>query len=184
MYKTVEMAKHFAKNHILSGDICIDATCGNGSDTLFLSESAGESGIVFSFEIQEEVLEKTKKSLEDKAVFANIQYIGKSHIYMDEFAKPESISCIMFNLGWLPGGNHNIKTMTESTISALEKSLALIKPGGIISICLYCGEEMGYGEKNTVLDFAKNLGSPYDVIYVDYLNKHDPPANLFIVKKA
>ena len=184
MYKTVEMAKLFVKNHISPGDICIDATCGNGADTLFLSQSVGSCGKVLSFEIQGDILSKTSEYLAGETDCTNIRFINMSHVHMDEFAEAESISCIMFNLGWLPGGNHSIRTKTQTTLSALEKSLDLIKPGGIISICLYCGKEMGYDEKNAVLDFAENLGKAYDVIYIDYLNKLDPPTNLFIVKKA
>ena len=184
MYKTVETAKFFAKKHISQGDICIDATCGNGEDTLFLFEAVGGSGRVLSFEIQSDIIRKTKFRLSDTPNSANISYINKSHIHMDEYASQESVSCIMFNLGWLPGGDHDIRTGSETTILALEKSLSLIKPGDIISLCLYCGKEMGYEEKNVVLAIAQNLGNAYDVFYIDYLNKHDPPVNLFIVKKA
>jgi tRNA/tmRNA/rRNA uracil-C5-methylase (TrmA/RlmC/RlmD family) len=58
--RLVDHAKEFIADSILKGSICIDLTCGNGLDTLFLSETTGEQGKVYSFDIQKEAIEKTK----------------------------------------------------------------------------------------------------------------------------
>ncbi len=49
---------------VLPGDIVIDATAGNGNDTLFLAGLVGETGRVYSFDIQARAIEKTRKKLE------------------------------------------------------------------------------------------------------------------------
>ncbi|MDL2249015.1 methyltransferase domain-containing protein [Tyzzerella sp. OttesenSCG-928-J15] len=183
MYKTIDVAHSFVKPHISQGDICIDATCGAGFDTAFLSTAAGAYGKVLSFDIQHEAIETAKLNIADHPFYSNITFINSGHQHIDEYAEKATVSCIMFNLGWLPGGNHEIRTKTQTTISAITKSLTLIKPTGIISLCLYCGKEMGHDEKKAVLEFAKKLPSEFDVIYIDYLNKNNPPTNLFIVRK-
>ena len=41
-YQITEWCHHFMENHVKEGDLCIDATAGNGNDTLFLCELVGE----------------------------------------------------------------------------------------------------------------------------------------------
>lgn len=53
----------------------IDLTCGNGYDTLFLSNLAGISGCVKAFDIQEEAIERTKKLLKEKSNYNNYEVI-------------------------------------------------------------------------------------------------------------
>ena len=60
--KTTELSMYVTLDYIREGDLVIDATCGNGNDTLLLSAAVGESGDVLAVDIQEEAVEKTKKT--------------------------------------------------------------------------------------------------------------------------
>ena len=103
---------------------------------------------------------------------------------MDRYVKPQSVKAVTFNLGYLPGGDHSIATRAESTVRAAEKSLQLLVCGGVLSILIYSGKDSGYGEKDAVLKWAKELDTHrYLVIRTDYLNRPgDPPIPLFILK--
>ena len=41
------------------GDLCLDATAGNGLDTLFLAQRAGEIGTVHAMDVQKDALRRS-----------------------------------------------------------------------------------------------------------------------------
>ncbi|HMQ10456.1 MAG TPA: class I SAM-dependent methyltransferase [Oligoflexia bacterium] len=132
----------------------IDATCGNGHDTKFLLENTQAQGRVFAFDVQEQALLETQKKC--TPILGNKQLIcfHTSHAQMSS-SIPKSIhqhiDLIMFNLGYLPGGqNKHLCTQKESTLSALEQCLFLLKPGGLISILAYPGHSQGKVEKESI----------------------------------
>ena len=170
------------KGHIREGDCCIDATMGKGSDTLFLCRMAGNRGNVTAFDIQPEALELTKEKLEKNGCSARL--ILQSHACMKDYFEPETVQCIMFNLGYLPGGDHSIATKPEVTTAAVRAGLELLKPGGIMSICIYSGGDSGFEERDRVLEFLKQLDDrKYFIVRQDFINKkHDPPMPVFIIK--
>ena len=51
--KVTDLNKVLLEDVISEGDIVIDATMGNGYDTKYLAEKVGESGVVYSFDVQE-----------------------------------------------------------------------------------------------------------------------------------
>ena len=60
MLKTTELT-HLLISHIIKeGSRVVDATAGNGHDTFFLSNLVGETGKVFSYDIQEVAINNTK----------------------------------------------------------------------------------------------------------------------------
>lgn len=62
-----------------------------------------------------------------------------SHEHMDRYLAPESVDGICFNFGYLPGGDHRIATQAETSVAAVEQGLRLLKPGGVMSLCIYSG---------------------------------------------
>lgn len=179
---TLALAHNFMKNHIKEGDICVDATAGNGNDTLFLANLAGEN--VFAFDVQEIAVQNTKKLLEKEGKKATV--LLESHENIDKYLSEESVSCVCFNLGYLPKGDHNITTKPESTITALKKAMKLLKPLGIISLCIYYGGDSGFEEKNAVLEFLKEIDfKNFTVMLTDFYNrKNNPPIFVQIIKDA
>lgn len=183
-YGIVEYAHHFMKSHIEAGDICIDATAGNGYDTQFLCEMVGEKGCVLAFDIQEMAIENTKKRLEEQGILNSAKLYLESHENMGKYAKEESVSCVVFNLGYLPGGDHKCSTHSESTIYAMEIALRLLKKNGLLSVTIYSGGDSGFEEKNAVLQWMKALDSKkYLVIVSEYYNRpNNPPIPVQIIR--
>ena len=92
--------------YIKEGDCCIDATMGKGGDTYYLCSKTGESGKVYAFDVQADALRQTREKLDKHKM--NAELILDGHEHMKEYVKEMTVSCIMFNLGYLPGGDHHL----------------------------------------------------------------------------
>ncbi len=126
-YQITQWCNHFMKEQIKPGDLCIDATAGNGHDTLLLCRLVGDTGRVLAFDIQPEALERTRSRLTEHGVSGRAELILDSHSNLSRYAAEGSVSCIVFNLGYLPSGNHAIATRAETTIAALDEGLRILK---------------------------------------------------------
>ncbi len=158
---------------------------GNGHDTLFLCLLAGDKGHVYAFDIQQTALTHTRKLLtENNIEEARFSLILDSHINMENYLAPQSADAILFNCGYLPGGDHSLATKPETTIKAIEAGLKLLKPDGVMSLCLYSGGDTGFEEKSAVLQYLHSLDSKnYTVIVQEYYNrKNHPPTPVFIFR--
>lgn len=183
-YQITEWCRHFIRDHVESGDICIDATAGNGYDTLALCEAVGEEGRVIAFDIQEEAVRSTKERLEQHHLLHRAELVLDSHVNMKQYAEKESVSCITFNFGYLPGGDHNLSTKKDTSIQAIQEGLELLKKGGMMSLCIYSGGDTGFEERDAILEFLKALDNKkYLVIVSRYYNRpNDPPVPAMIIK--
>ena len=183
-YQITEWCHHFIKEHVRRGDCCIDATCGNGNDTKLLCELVGSDGQVFAFDIQEEAVSATRRRLDEAGLSGRVQVIQDSHVHMGEYAQDGSVSCIVFNFGYLPGGDHNIATEKESSVAAIREGLRLLRKGGMMSLCVYSGGDTGFEERDAILGELKSLdGKEYLVIVSDYYNrKNNPPLPVLVIK--
>lgn len=183
-YQITDWCHHFIREHVKEGDTCIDATAGNGNDTLVLSELVGETGKVFAFDVQEQAVETTKKRMEEAGFSERTQIVLDSHVNMGKYAEKESVSCIVFNFGYLPGGDHNLATCKDTSIAAINEGLPLLKKGGIMSLCIYSGGDTGFEERDAILERIKGLdGKRYLVIVSTYYNRpNNPPIPVLIIK--
>lgn len=172
------------KKHIQAGDLCIDATAGRGFDTALLCSLTGREGKVLAFDIQPEAIESTRALLEQQGLSAELHL--DSHANLRQYAKDGTVSAIAFNFGWLPKGNHEIFTHAESSIAALDASLALLKIGGLLSLCIYYGGANGYSERDALLEYVSALDSRYyTVMQCGFPNRTgDPPFAVLITKDA
>ncbi len=180
-----EVNSFFLTQYVPQGEVVVDATMGNGQDTLMIAKLVGEKGKVYAFDIQQEALNRTKMLLEkEKMSMDGIVLINDSHENIQDYIH-EPICAAVFNLGYLPKGNHAITTETKSTLLALEGCLNLLKVNGLISILIYEGHDKACVEKEAVLDFAQHLDSKkYHTLYLDMVNqKNQPPSLLLITKK-
>lgn len=157
-------AHKLVEGRLHSGGIAVDATAGTGADTLFLAKTAGPRGQVFAFDIQEEALKLTRERLskDPSDRLAEVSLYQESHANMKSCIPNEyhgKVSVIMFNLGYLPSeqADKHIITLTDTTISALEASLDILAPGGIVTIVLYPGHEGGGQEAAAVESWASAL---------------------------
>lgn len=184
IWKITDWCRHFLSLHVKPGDLCIDATMGNGHDTLYLSQLTGPTGHVFSFDIQEIALTSTKKRLDSHHADDNVTLLLESHIHMANYAEDETVSCIVFNFGYLPSGDHSITTKKETSIQAIETGLKLLKKNGLMSLCIYSGGDSGFDERDALLEYLKQLDSKkYLVILSSYYNRpNNPPLPVLIQK--
>lgn len=181
--KITDINKLYIENAISEGDVVVDATMGNGYDTKYLAEKVGDVGFVYSFDIQEAAIKSTRKKLEKSNLINRVNLILDGHENMDKYVK-EEVSCVLFNLGYLPRADHNVITKPNTTIKAIEHSLKLLKPHGIISIAIYTGHEGGMEEKNSVYDFVKNLDqNEFNVLESGFINQINNPPQLILIEK-
>lgn len=164
------------------GDVCIDATAGRGYDTAFLCELVGKDGKVVAMDIQQEAVDSTKSLLQNKGLEA--QVVLDSHANMAHYAQKDSVRCIVFNLGYLPKGNHGIYTHFESTKQAILQGLDLLQKGGLMCVSIYYGGDSGYEEKDALLPWLQTLDDEKYQVLVTYFHnwKKDPPIPVFIIK--
>lgn len=157
------------------GDTCVDATAGRGRDTLFLCGLVGETGKIYAFDIQEEALRSTRERLEGAGVLGRAELIHDSHEHMEQYVK-EPVDAVVFNFGYLPGGNHNLYTKKESSIAAIEAALRLVKPGGLVSLCIYYGGDSGFEEKDALMVYLKTIDfKQFTVLLHDFYNRPNCP---------
>lgn len=168
------------------GGLYIDATMGNGNDTLMLCEMAGDTGEVYAFDIQPQALKATKNLLEKNHVAAKCQLILDGHENMDNYLQQETADVVCFNFGYLPGGDHSIATQADTSLVAIQKGLQLLKPGGMMSLCVYSGGDTGFEEKDCILNYLKTLpAKEYTVIVNQYFNReNNPPMPIFVFKST
>lgn len=183
-YQITEWCHHFIREHVQEGDLCIDATAGNGNDTQVLCELVGNAGKVIAFDIQQEAVNQTRKRLEKAGVAQRAEVRLESHVNMGRYAEKDSVSCIVFNFGYLPGGDHALATKKETSISAIYEGLELLKKGGMMSLCIYSGGDSGFEERDAILEVIKKLDSKqYLVIVSAYYNRpNNPPIPVLIIK--
>ncbi len=145
-----------AQTFVTPGNRAVDATCGNGNDTLLLAELVGQTGRVWAFDIQQEAIETTRGKLAAAGMLDRVELINGSHESMGDILR-EPVATVLFNLGYLPGGNRGLTTTTETTLVALDSALTLIIPGGIIAATLYPGHPEGAREHDAVAAWAAGL---------------------------
>lgn len=182
MLQPHNITEYFIDNLLKKGDIAIDATAGNGNDTLKLCRKVGKEGKVYAFDIQDKAIEETKKLIFESG-FSNAEIIKDSHEFMDKYISQE-VKAVIFNLGYLPGGDHSLQTKGETTIEAIKKALELLCDDGFIAIMIYYGKNSGTEEKLVVTDFLKKLDhKKYTVTLHDFYNRpNNPPITAVITK--
>lgn len=179
-----QWAQKIIEKMVKEPGFCIDATAGTGQDTIFLCELCKKKGQVLAMDIQKQAIDLTRERVEKQGYSSMVTLIQDSHSNMDQYAKEESADLIMFNLGYLPGGDHQLITRPEVTLQAIEKGLCILKEGGMMSILIYSGGDSGFEEKNQILSYLKKLDPrKYTVIVDSFYNKpNNPPIPVFIIK--
>lgn len=168
---------------VQKGDTVIDATMGNGHDTLFLCQLVGEEGKVIAFDVQQQAVESTRERLREHGVLDRATLYHLGHEHMDE-ANVTNVSAIVFNLGWLPGGDKSVTTLWETTRLALEKALSLLKQHGVLLLCAYPGHAEGDRERAEVMNFLASLApQQYNVLHQRFLNAGPGAPENFIIQK-
>jgi len=182
LHRVLPIAKRLISERVQPGDTVVDATAGNGNDTVFLAGLVGDEGQVLAFDIQQQALDVTEQKLGELA--SRTTLVHDSHANVCKYVQSE-ISGAMFNLGYLPYSEDlSIVTTPSSTIAALESLLSLLKKSGIITITVYDGHEGGKEERDALLDYVSTLhqGDVHAIRY-ELLNQRRNPPFLLALEK-
>ncbi len=178
--RAVQLAHEIVSSRVGPGDTAVDATVGNGHDTLFLAKLVGETGTVVGFDIQESAIETAKNRIPKNA---SVDFHLECHSAMSRFLD-EQVSAVMFNLGYLPSGDKSIITTPDSTLSALKASIEALKPCGVVTVVAYSGHPGGEEEKSSVAGWCRELPqSEFSVVHYGFLNQANNPPQLFAIEK-
>jgi hypothetical protein len=174
---------------IQPGDAVIDATSGNGHDTVFLAELVvcKNSGLVIGLDIQENAIANTQSRLNKKFTKSQLDRVHLfqlSHAAFPEIAYQQPIKLIIYNLGYLPGGNKELTTLSETTLQSLQCAMEIISPLGSISITCYPGHEQGAIEEKDLLDLVSRLDpQEWNVTRHQWINRQKAPNLLILTRK-
>lgn len=181
---TVSIAKDIINNFVQLGSTVLDCTVGNGNDTLLLANRVGSNGKVYGFDIQEIAINNTRDLLKRNNLLERVELIQDSNENIDLYIN-EKLDFIIYNLGYLPRGNKDIKTTKETTLNSLKKSLYLLSKNGILLITSYVGHEGGMEEKDGVEELLSSLDQKeFNVIKFDFINQINNPPILYGVEKS
>lgn len=181
--KSLLQSHDIIKSVVREGDIVIDATAGNGNDTLMLAKLVGDRGKVYSFDIQEKAIRNTAEKLSANGMSHRVLLINDGHQHMEKYVS-EQVKAVMFNLGYLPGGDHSIATRAETTIAAIESAMKLLVVGGIITLVVYYGGDSGFDEKDRLLEYIKGIDyKKFTVMKTEFVNQPNCPPILVCIEK-
>lgn len=183
----LDAAHWLAGRAVDPGGFAIDATVGNGYDTLFLTKAVGPQGRVVGFDIQKEALDETRRRVRAEVPDASLRLVHAGHETMaDHLSESDfrTVDAVMFNLGYLPGGDHAITTEPETTCRALDTSLDLLRPGGVITIVVYTGHDGGEEEARAVESWVSaRPDDAFRALSYQFVNQTTDPPRLYAVEK-
>ena len=180
----VPLSHLFLHRFVHDGHTAVDATCGNGHDTLLLARLVGVSGHVWGFDIQQQAIAGTKRRVAEAELSSRVTLLQIGH---EELAQHVTgpLQVVLFNLGYCPGGDRSIITRPDTTCSALGQALQLLAAGGIVVVTVYPGHSGGAEEQSTVESWAAGLDPrAYHCWRMGQTNVSQEAPYLLLVQKA
>ena len=180
---TLPFVHHILSQHLHLGDCAIDATAGNGNDTLHLAQCVGTSGRVWAFDIQALAIERTRQLLEKQQQLSQVELILDGHQHIDRYIQ-QPIDAAVMNLGYLPQGDKNCTTQHDSTLTAINHILNLLKKNGILAMTLYGGHTAGKIECIAIEQFSGSLKQQdFDILRYQFANRPQTAPYALIFRK-
>ncbi len=161
----VEILHLLLSAYLHEGDSAIDATSGNGYDTVFLANCVGESGKVIAIDLQENAIKATRQRCEAASHHNSVSYYQMCHSKLAQIATPSPVAAAIFNLGYLPKADHKFTTSAETTIAGLSAAYAQLKIGGILAVVCYTGHPGGPEESAAVEEYFEKLPGHHTTRY-------------------
>ncbi|MFM8725026.1 MAG: class I SAM-dependent methyltransferase, partial [Planctomycetaceae bacterium] len=182
-----EKAQTIVRRAVVAGDRLLDATAGNGQDTLFLARTFGPQRVL-AVDLQQQAIEKTGVLLAQHGI-AGVGLVCGDHaqelerlVEQSAAAGTGDFGAVMFNLGYLPGGDHTLVTRADTTIRALTAARSLLRAGGVLTVLCYRGHDGGMEEYAAVYeDSRQQQQCVVDVIETGTGNSTAPV--LFVYRK-
>jgi predicted methyltransferase len=189
MLRPTELAHEIVRRRLRPGDVVVDGTLGNGHDTLFLLEQVGAEGKVFAIDRQPKAIHSAMKLLaaQNPDAMSQVEFIQADHGSLAEFIPPEyvgKLGAVMFNLGYLPGGDQTFTTQPETTLRALRIAAKWLRSGGVLSVVAYVGHPGGEEEATAVEDFFTGLGKGWNCWGYSNLSRESAAPRLLTAVKV
>ncbi|QDR80794.1 tRNA (mnm(5)s(2)U34)-methyltransferase [Sporomusa termitida] len=179
----VMMAQRLLKPRLATAGLVVDATAGNGQDTLFLAANTPAATVVWAFDIQSQALTNTKELLAKYEVAAKVHLVLDSHAHITRYIK-QPVDAAMFNLGYLPGGDHKLSTLPQTTIQAIAQTLQLLNTEGLMTIAAYPGYEQGRLELRELHQYLAAIDQKkFSVACWSMVNQTNFPPILYLIEK-
>lgn len=179
----LSFAHQLLRQAVQPGDVAVDATMGNGHDTMVLAQCVGANGKVYAFDVQEQALQKTRRRLQAISLDEQAELICEGHQHMSEYVQ-QALSAVIFNLGYLPGGNKALTTQRDTTLAAITQGLSLLRPHGLLLLVIYPGHEPGRIEQEAIEGLASGLDQQhFQVLRYQFTNQKNNPPYLLAIEK-
>lgn len=163
----------------------IDATLGKGKDSALILQHPAFRGKVYSFDIQDQAIQESRQRLASLEQYDRIEIIQDSHANLSTYLGDQAIHGAIFNLGYLPGGDHTITTQADSTLAALDQIRSRLVIGGQILIVVYAGHPQGQIEKSALFThLATWPQTAFQVLQYGFINQINHPPLLLVVEKT
>lgn len=180
----VQWARVFIHPALGPGATAVDATSGNGLDTVFLAENVGPGGRVYAMDIQETALKKTVERLRIAGLLDRVTILPRGHQEMDTLVTGP-VNAVMFNLGYLPGSDRSVTTLPETTVEGIKCALRLLSPGGRLSVIVYTGHPGSDTESRVVGELLQSLDvSQFSVQKMTFWNSRKNSPELYFVSRT
>lgn len=185
--RILPFAKKLLEKAVPSGAVVIDATLGNGHDTVFLADLVGESGRVYGFDIQEDAIHTSTERLEKYGLTDRVTLFHAGHEQLYKLIPVEhygKVTAAIFNLGYLPGSDKTIVTKPETTIAAIQQLLEIMLPEGIIILVIYHGHAEGAVERDALLTYCQEIDQKKaHVLQYRFINQQNNPPFIVAIEK-
>ncbi len=184
----VRWAQTVLQSRLHPGDIVVDATAGNGHDSLFLAQAVLPGGQLFIFDVQAEALRQARVRLSENEVpLDSVTFLHAGHETLDS-ALPETlrgkVRAIMFNLGYLPGGDKQLITQPATTMIALQAALEWLDTDGLLTVVAYPGHDGGREEALALEQWMAALPvDRFEAQKIAYLNFRPTTPFCLVVRK-
>lgn len=163
----------------------LDATAGNGFDTLFLAELVGPDGTVLAIDLQPNAIACAQQKLTQHGFESRVRWHCGCHSEIGPILEQNNapnLDVAMFNLGYLPLGDKSIITTKETTLKALDQTWGHLVPEGLLSLLSYPGHAGGSEEHIAVCQWVATISR--ESITTRFTDEQNPksPVMWLIVK--
>jgi 16S rRNA C1402 N4-methylase RsmH len=187
MLSVLDQAKSLTEEILSDGDIAVDATLGNGYDAVHLARQVAPTGRLFGVDLQEEAIVRSRERLSSEGLEKSVSLIRGNHASLLRLlpsAIVGRVGAVMFNLGYLPGGDRTAPTRAETTIPAIQQAVDLLQPCGRMTIVLYRGHPEGPPEYRAVLEAVREWDQRnLEVLHYRFINQVHQPPELLVIEK-
>jgi ubiquinone/menaquinone biosynthesis C-methylase UbiE len=185
--RLTERVHQALQRHLNEGDLAIDATAGNGHDTAAMARLVGRRGKVIAIDRQEDAVAITRNRISEAGLAHQVELVHAEHAEYLAALQADSaatVRAIVFNLGYLPGGDKRIRSHAATTTRAIESALALLCPGGLLCVTAYRAHPGGEAEAEAVASLMQSLPRATWQVTQHLTAADNTPPVLWIVQKS